>query len=114
NALRIVRLQFNRHQLWVLRNARDITFFGPLLIPSSLFVWVLWPIVPMLIFIGSGPIILPPIINWLGISWFVLVGVFMFWYFHWFIISITLLFGDVEFANRKEARLLQRITDLDR
>lgn len=114
NAIRMVRLQFIRHQLWALRNARDITFFGPLLIPYSLFIWVLWPVVPLLLFFGPGPTILPPILGWFVITWFGLVAVFMFWYFHWFLISITLLFGDEEFASRKEARLLQRLTDHDR
>ena len=103
-----IRLWFIHHQIWVLRISRKVPFFGPLLIPGSLFSWVLWPVIPLLL-LTEPEKSLPPLVFWLGIIWFGMVFLFMIWYLQWFLISIELLFGDEKTAELKSAKLQTKL-----
>ena len=102
------RLLFTRHQIWALGIAQDAPILGLICIPT-LFIWMLWPVLVVLLIFGPGPHDLNSFFYGLVLAWVASLLVFMIWYMRWFVISLSLLIGIYAFADKMEAKLQQSL-----
>ncbi|GGB08948.1 hypothetical protein GCM10011324_18800 [Allosediminivita pacifica] len=109
---RWIKLNFTRHEIWVLKAARRVPFFA-LFAFGTLWLWFFLPMLPvgiLLVILFEDTGIFGAVFNMvLGLVGLVIVAP---WFFRWYFICTGLMFGRAEMAQFKQNEVSDRLERL--
>ncbi|KZK97167.1 hypothetical protein [Pseudovibrio sp. Ad26] len=107
-----IKLKFSRHELWAINFGLGLPFLS-LFGVVSLWVWLFIPMIPIGVFLALLMKNFPLVGSLLNLLIAVPVMlVFAYWFFRWYFICLTLMFGRRKMAEKKKEEVVARIEKL--
>lgn len=108
------KILFTKHELWALKWAQRLPLFA-LFWAATLWVWIIIPVLltsPVLIFLfNNWPIVNAVAGLLLGMAFLFFIGP---WFFRWYFICTSLMFGRSKMSNTKRTELKGRLKLLNK